>query len=62
MSTSSKRVVSDGRVSWGNYNGTKDSHDVQVDQMNYKDTSTGDHTFYNPKSGAQGVAGGNRKN
>lgn len=39
--------------------GSKDSHDVQVDQMNSKDYE-GSHTFYSPKSGRQGVAGPNR--
>ncbi len=45
--------------SWSNYSGSKDSHDVQVDQMNSKDYE-GSHTFYSPKSGRQGVAGPNR--
>ena len=53
-----KRTDSDG-YSWSNYSGSKDSHDVQVDQMNSKDYE-GNHTFYSPKSGRQGVAGGNR--
>jgi hypothetical protein len=46
-------------VSWGNYSGTKNSHDVQVNQMNSKDMD-GNHSFYSPKSGKQGQAGGNR--
>lgn len=46
-------------VSWNNYQGTKTSHDVRVDQMNFK-SKDNDHTFYSPKSGKQGVAGGNR--
>ena len=62
--TSSERVSKDGKVSWSNYDGTKQSHDVNATQMNVKDTSTGDHTFYNPKSGRMGVALGDaeRKN
>lgn len=58
--TSSARVVSEGKVSWNNHEGSKDSHEVQVTQMNVKDINTGDHTFYNAKSGVMGVAGGNR--
>lgn len=54
--TSSKRVSKDGKVSWNNHEGTKQSHEVNVTQMNVKDTKTGDHTFYNPKSGKMGVA------
>ena len=54
----SKRKDSSG-YSWNNYTGTKVSHDVQADQLNSKDYS-GNHTFYSPKSGRQGVAGGNR--
>ncbi len=58
--TSSKRVVKDGKVYWNNVAGTKQSQDVNVTQMNVKDLKTGEHMFYNPKSGVQGVAGGNR--
>lgn len=58
--TSSERVNQDGKVSWNNYDGTKSSHDIQATQMNSKDTTTNDHTFYNTKSGVMGVAGGNR--
>lgn len=54
----SRRHDSSG-VSWTNYSGTKGSHDVQANQMNSKDRE-GNHTFYSPKSGAQGQAGGNR--
>ncbi len=54
MSTSSSRVSSDGKVSWNNYDGTKESHDVQATQMNVKEG--GDHYFYNTKTGVQGVA------
>ena len=53
-----KREDSDG-YSWTNYSGYKESHDVEADQMNSKDYE-GNHTFYSPKSGHQGVAGGNR--
>lgn len=55
-----KRKDSDG-YSWSRFGGTKESHDVQVDQMNSKDYDGkyGSHTFYNPKSGAQGVVGPN---
>lgn len=58
--TSSSRISSGGKVSWNNYSGSKESHDVAVTQMNVKDTETGDHTFYSPASGRMGVAGGNR--
>lgn len=54
--TSSKRVVKDGKVSWNNHEGTKESHEVNATQMNVKDIKSGDHTFYNPKSGKMGVA------
>ncbi len=54
MSTSSKRVSSDGKVSWNNYEGSKKSHDVQATQMNVKEN--GDHYFYNTQTGVQGVA------
>ncbi len=60
-----KRSDSDG-YSWSNYSGSKGSHDVEVNQMNSKDYEGeyGEHTFYSPKSGAQGVVGPNaeRKN
>ena len=58
--TSSDRTVSEGRVSWSTFQGTKQSHDIAATQMNYKDTKTGDHTFYSPASGRMGVAGGDR--
>lgn len=54
--TSSSRTNVDGKISWNNYDGTKGSHDVNVTQMNVKDSKTGDHMFYNPKQGRQGVA------
>ena len=54
--TSSSRVSNDGKVSWNNYEGTKQSHEVNATQMNVKDIESGDHTFYNPKSGKMGVA------
>lgn len=54
--TSSQRVSSDGKVSWNNYEGTKQSHEVNASQMNVKDVESGDHTFYNTKSGKMGVA------
>lgn len=53
------RVHDSSGTSWTNYSGTKDSHDVTANQMNYKD-NYGNHTFYNPKTGAMGQAGGNR--
>ncbi len=60
-----KRSDSDG-YSWSNYSGSKESHDVEANQMNSKDYDGeyGSHTFYSPKSGVQGVAGPNadRKN
>lgn len=58
--TSSDRIVKEGKVSWNNYPGTKESRDIVATQMNVKDTETGDHTFYSPSSGRSGVAGGNR--
>ncbi len=54
--TSSPRTNSEGKVSWRNYDGTKDYHDVNATQMNVKDKKTGDHMFYNLKQGRQGVA------
>lgn len=54
MSTSSKRVSSEGKVSWNNYEGTKESHDIQATQMNVKEN--GDHYFYNTQTGVQGTA------
>lgn len=54
----SRRHDSEGTY-WNNYSGTKESHDVHVNQMNSKDTE-GNHTFYNPNTGVMGVAGGNR--
>ena len=56
--TSSERVVKDGKVSWNQYDGTKESHDVNVTQMNIK-SSDGTHSFYNSKQGREGVAGPN---
>ena len=53
------RCNDESGVSWTNYSGTKQSHDVTANQMNSKDLE-GNHTFYNPKTGAQGQAGGNR--
>jgi hypothetical protein len=55
-----KRSDSDG-YSWTKYSGSKESHDVEADQMNSKDYEGkyGEHTFYSPKSGKQGVAGSN---
>ncbi len=54
-SDGTKRTDSDG-YSWSNYSGVKGSRDVNVNQMNSKDYE-GSHTFYSPKSGAQGVKG-----
>ena len=44
---------------WNN-NATNDNGDKneEVRQMNIKDKSSGDHTFYSPSSGAQGIAFG----
>ena len=53
------RIDNGSSVSWKNYTGTKDRHDTQVDQYNIKDRE-GNHTFYSPKSGRMGEAGGNR--
>lgn len=58
--TSTGRMCKDGVVTWNNHEGTKASHEVNVTQMNSKNVNTGDHTFYNQKSGVMGVAGGNR--
>ncbi len=53
------RVHDSDGVSWNNYSGTKSSHDIEANQFNSKDMD-GNHTFYSPKSGVQGQAGGNR--
>ena len=53
------RVHDSTGVSWSNFSGTKDSHDVEANQLNTKDRK-GNHTFYSPKSGVQGQAGGER--
>ena len=55
------RINNNDSVGWNNYSGTKGSHDTQVNQYNVKDRD-GNHTFYSPKSGRMGVAGGNRDN
>ncbi len=62
--TSSKRTNENGKVAWNTYDGTKKSRDINVTQMNIKNTKTGDHAYYNPKQGRQGVAlgGAERKN
>ena len=54
--TSSQRVVKDGVVTWNNHQGTKQNHEVNATQMNSKNIETGDHTFYNTKTGRSGVA------
>lgn len=51
QTTSSKRINQDDKTSWNQYSGSKQSHDVNVNQMNIKDNKTGDHYFYNPKQG-----------
>lgn len=56
QTTSSKRTIVDGKVGWNGYDGSKESHDINVTQMNIKDVNTGDHIYYNPKQGRQGVA------
>ena len=56
QTTSSKRVNQDGKTSWNQYQGSKDSREVQVTQINIKDNKTGDHYFYNAKQGRSGVA------
>lgn len=59
-STSGGSKIKDSEgYSWNNYSGTKDSRDVTVNQYNVKDYD-GNHKFYNPKTGVQGEAGGNR--
>ena len=57
--TSDNRTGDSSGVTWGNYDGNKGNRDVQVTQVNYKNAD-GDHYFYNPKTGVQGMAGGNR--
>ena len=44
---------------WNNYSGSKHSHNIQANQINFKNSS-GDHYFYNTQTGVQGMAGGNR--
>ena len=56
QTTSSKRTVEGGKVAWSSYDGTKNARDINVTQMNIKDTNTGDHIYYNPKQGRQGAA------
>ena len=56
QTTSSKRENKGGKISWNQYQGSKDSREIQVTQMNIKDTKTGDHYFYNTKQGRSGVA------
>lgn len=58
--TSSKRYKDDNGVSWSNYSGVKNSHDVAATQLNSK-TRDGMHTFYSPASGKQGAAFDERK-
>ena len=54
--TSTARMAKDGKVTWNNHEGTKASHEVNATQMNSKDISTGDHRFYNTKTGVSGIA------
>lgn len=58
--TSSDRYKDEEGISWSNYQGTKDSHDVNATQLNSK-TYDGAHTFYSPASGRQGAAFDERK-
>lgn len=58
--TSSKRFTDKEGVSWSNYQGTKESREVNATQLNSK-TKDGMHTFYVPASGKQGVAFDERK-
>lgn len=55
------KLNKDGVVSWNNYQGSKESHDVEVTQMNMKDTDSGDHIYYNPKTGKEGAALGTER-
>ena len=58
--TSSDRYKDgEGGVSWSNYMGTKDKHDVAATQLNSK--KNGEHIFYSPASGRQGAAFDERK-
>lgn len=57
MGTSSKRVVSEGKVSWNNYEGSKESHEVNATQQNLK-LPDGTH-IYVTKEGKTGAALGN---
>jgi len=50
----------DGTSWWNNYSGTKDNHDVQADKMNIKE-GDGTHTWYNPRTGEQGMALGDSR-
>lgn len=54
--SSSDRVVKEEKVSWSNYEGSKDYHEINATQMNIKDLKTGDHIYYNTKSGKMGAA------
>lgn len=44
----------------GNGTDEKGTFERSNPQQNSKDTDTGDHTFYDPRNGRSGVAGGNR--
>lgn len=58
--TSSKRYKDTDGICWSNYQGTKESRDVNATQLNSK-TKDGMHTFYSPASGRQGAAFDERK-
>ena len=60
MGNSSKRTSSEGKVSWQNYGQNSQGENITT-QMNVKDTSTGDHTWYKPLTGEQGVAVGTER-
>ena len=52
----------DGNISsWNNYDGMKDSHDVQATQMNEKNLQTGEHIYYNTKLGREGATVGKER-
>lgn len=58
--TSSKRVVSEGLISWSRFEKSGDATDEVALQMNLKNQETGDHIFYEVKTQKSGMAGGNR--
>lgn len=58
--TSSRRSKDDDGICWTNYQGLKETHEIEATQFNSK-TFDGEHTWYNIKTGMQGVAFEERK-